>query len=307
MPLNSADGATPLRRHPAAPEPCLVCGAQATALYQDPHWKPVDGIALRQCGVCASIFSWPIPDDDAIKRIYQKAFNYRWYRQMFATKLKDAQIRLDELGGLLGQRVLDFGGGPGYFSEAARSRGLDSLTYDPMMNAAAAAPRPGCWDSVVALHVLEHGQRPEAMLAEMETFLAPDGRLILAVPNAAGAGYRQRGMAWTWAQPPFVHIFHFTPKGLEALLRRCGFEIVEMRFHDRWDASHLADVVHHRRLNVLQRLWGTRPFRYLSMYRRAAMALLTHHRWALLEQSSRLGLAPEDRAELLVIARRRKP
>lgn len=285
---------------------CPICVNAATLLYEGTQRLADQRYQLRRCQSCRSIFSDPLPDDLALSAVYRDAFDYQWYATVYASKLRDAISRVRELRDVLGSDVLDFGGGPGYFGEALKQQGYNGLSYDPMMNPQTPAPAPKAWDSVVALHVLEHSNKPAQLLGSLAAFLRPDGHLILAVPNADGEGYRRHGMSWVWAQPPLVHVVHFTRLGLVALLDRCGFEVIECRYNDRWDANHIADVLNPRRQKFIDGLAGSRPFRGFPWIQRGLTRCATALRWQWLRQSQRLPLTAEARAELLVIARPRK-
>lgn len=236
-----------------------------------------------------------------MRAIYGTLFDYRWYRDHFDAKLRDCRMRVEEYRALLGQRVLDFGGGVGYFSQALREVGLESTTYDPYLSEA--APARNSWDSVVALHVLEHSNNLDQTVSEMKKWLAPGGRLILAVPNFSGLGYRELGMRWVWAQPPLIHVFHLTADGLIALLSRHGFEDIRTSYHERWDANAYCDVDHAEEFRRWDSLWGLRPFKFFALYRKSIARINAARRFAGLEKSlHRLDAFPADHAELQVTA-----
>lgn len=205
-----------------------------------------------------------------LEEVYRICFNYDWYRDHYPAKSRDARQRLAEYRPLLGNRILDFGGGVGYFSEAARIAGYESTTYDPFVEAVAAA-RPE-WDTVVALHVLEHANDIDRICEQMKAFLVPGGRLLLATPNFSGRGYREIGMQWVWAQPPLIHLFHFTAVGVSALLTRHGFVDICVSYHERWDANNYCDVTHARLYGLCGALWGMPVLRRLPAYRRMVAA-----------------------------------
>lgn len=246
---------------------CPVCLSEATKEFGRQFWRiGVDTYRLQECQTCGCAFTWPRPSDEALRVIYGTSFDYRWYRDHFDAKLQDCRMRAKEYQSLLGHRVLDFGGGVGYFSQALRESGLESTTYDPYLSGA--APARNAWDTVVALHVLEHSNDLDRTMSEMTELLVPGGRLILAVPNFASLGYRERGMHWVWAQPPFVHIFHFTATGLRALLMRHGFVDVGASYHERWDANLHCDLAHADEFQRRDALWGVRPLKSIAAYRR---------------------------------------
>jgi len=154
----------------------------------------------------------------------------------------------------------------GYFAKAVSQTGRASITFDPYV--VTPPPATASWDTVVALHVLEHSNDLERTMAEIKGFLVPGGRLILAVPNFASRGYQEMGMNWVWAQPPLIHIFHFTAAGLKALLLRHGFTRIETSFHDRWDANLYCDLAHAKTFRRHDALWSLRPFKQFAPWRR---------------------------------------
>lgn len=260
---------------------------------------------LEQCGNCGCAFTAPRPDDATLQRLYHDSYDYRWFRDHYGAKLADARSRFEEYAPWLGASVLDFGGGLGYFAAAAREAGLRSETLDPYSGEPSDAPGDG-WDSAVALHVLEHSNDPGAMLEAIRARLKPGGSLVLAVPNYAGAGYRERGVHWVWAQPPLVHVFHFTARGLGLLLPRHGFELEQVDYRERWDANYVSDVLQVERFARLEADWARRPWNRFALYRKYVAKRNARLRFEALERSLREhAMEPSRRAELQVRARLR--
>ncbi|HYD82308.1 MAG TPA: class I SAM-dependent methyltransferase [Paucimonas sp.] len=222
--------------------------------------------SLAQCNQCGSAFTVDLPDDVTLENFYRVAFDYRWYQDHLPAKIRDSEIRIQEYAKLLGRRVLDFGGGLGYFSQTARKYGYESVTYDPF--AGGMAPLENDWDTVVGLHMLEHASDPDRICTQIKKFLKAGGRVIFAVPNFDGLGYRTFGMRWVWAQPPLMHVFHFTAKGLRALLTRHGFQDLEVSYHERWDANMFCDVENAAATSRWDAAWGLRPFNAIPLYRK---------------------------------------
>jgi SAM-dependent methyltransferase len=257
-----------------------------------------------RCASCGGRFTNPLPSPALLDKLYGEDFNYGWYRDHYPAKLLDSLHRLwqyQRLGLLHGSRLLDYGGGLGYFSRAARLWKWDAETRDPMYDRGATTPGAGeRFDVIACHHMLEHAAQPGPLLDRVREALAPDGTLIVAVPNGASIGYQRRGHHWVWSQPPFVHIHHFTAAGLRALLARHGFEVTGEHYFERWDANAFADV---RLANVYARWvdgrwararwrWGTAQLN--SLLRGLALAATTMTG----------GGPPEERSELLLVARR---
>jgi len=274
---------------------CHVCQNGVCRLYTGPNWAGDTSYTLLQCDACKSVFSNPPPGDGRLSTLYQTSFDYRFDQDYYAAKLNDCRARVKEYAPLLGRRVLDFGGGLGHFSRAAREIGLDSVTYDPY--AKAAPPQKKTWDCVVALHVLEHSHDLERTLSVIKEFLVPGGKVLFAIPNFESSGYRGQGMRGIWAQPPF---FHFTVAGLTALLVRHGFDNIHVSYRERWDANHHADVLHAEHFRRWDAAWGLRGLRSIPAYRKLIAAMNSRRRYRALEKSMETPI--KDRGELQISA-----
>jgi SAM-dependent methyltransferase len=74
-------------------------------------------------------------------------------------------------------------------------------------------------------HVLEHVYDPAEYLQRAHELLAPGGRLIVQVPNASSWQFLLMGENWNGLDVP-RHLTNFRQKDLEALLEKCGFEVM---------------------------------------------------------------------------------
>ena len=265
---------------------------------------------LVQCDDCGGQFTHPSPSPEVLKQLYSEGFAYKWYRHHYPAKLLDSLHRVLQyarMGALKKGPLLDYGGGAGYFSLAARLCGYAAETRDPVYEQSSQAtadaqsrkPYLEPYGVIACHHVLEHAIDPAALLRDMWQRLLPDGVLILAVPNGASRGYQQQGTAWVWAQPPLIHLHHITPSGLRALLARSGFQLETECYYDRWDASLIADVHLVRLFQRLDGLWSRGLFQLgcaqaVSVAR--LLALIASHVVPVRE--------PAERSELLVVARR---
>jgi 2-polyprenyl-3-methyl-5-hydroxy-6-metoxy-1,4-benzoquinol methylase len=109
----------------------------------------------------------------------------------------------------------------GALIEALRQRGVRAALHADDATAFLQS-RPGAFDCVVGMHVLEHfdGASGQALVAAAFSSLAPLGRLILEVPNMANfitAPYAR------WAD--YTHRQGYTIESLRALLLTVGFRI----------------------------------------------------------------------------------
>jgi len=134
-------------------------------------------------------------------------------------------------------RLLDVGCATGRFLHRMRAVGwhVSGIEIDPVAAAKAKAVTPdifvgdpvdapfahGSFDVVTSFHVVEHLPRPVAALSRMIGWLAPDGILLVEVPNAGGAGGRLFGRYWSGLDVP-RHLVHFTPATMMAMVERAG-------------------------------------------------------------------------------------
>jgi len=282
---------------------CIVCQNTLSTAYSNQVWHIWDvQYSLVRCNNCASIFTNPLPSDEVLAKVYAESFDYRWYQDHYTAKYRDCQSRIVEYRQLIGKRVLDFGGGVGYMSAALRSAGYESITYDPFCRESDKVESG--WDAVIALHVLEHANNPDRTIMQMKSLLAADGRLILAVPNAGGEGYRKLGMHWVWAQPPLLHIVHFTVVGLRSLLERNGFIVEEVHYAERWDANRYCDLEQVEQFKKLDSLWGRQPYNRYGLYRKACAAYVSAKRYKGLQKALfARSQHSEDFSELQIVAR----
>ena len=180
---------------------------------------------------------------------------------------------LDVAGDLRGARVLDLGCGRGELLAAIGRRwptasvyGLDvSVVRGTGSDSAAdarvvaadlmdAAPfRPGSFDRVFCLETLEHLKAPERCLAEIVRLLAPRGRAIISVPNAAGfAPFHRLGavIPGRWLRGKLLPYEH--PTNTEQPIDTC------------LDFAEILGLVRGAGLEV-EAIRGWRYFRYLEM------------------------------------------
>lgn len=141
-----------------------------------------------------------------------------------------------------GRRVLDVGCGGGAFGSALKAAGAAWVAGVERHPAAAAEARarldllvegdlttvalpfsPGEFDYVVFADVLEHVSDPEAIVRRYLPYLAPEGRVVVSVPNMRFYLVLLRLVADRWAYTDSgvrdrTHLRIFTRRSLEAML-----------------------------------------------------------------------------------------
>jgi SAM-dependent methyltransferase len=136
-------------------------------------------------------------------------------------------------------RLLDAGAGRGRFVAAARAAGYDASGFEPssrrsdaehVESASISDARvdPRSLDVVTLWHVLEHLDDPGPALDGIASWLRPGGGLLVGVPNLMSLQARIGGARWYHLDVP-RHRVHYSPAGLEALLRSHGFTVLGTR------------------------------------------------------------------------------
>jgi SAM-dependent methyltransferase len=132
-------------------------------------------------------------------------------------------------------RLLDAGAGRGRFVAHARGDGYDAFGIEPSPRGPtapnverasidAASIEPGSVDVVTLWHVLEHLDDPAGALDRIASWLRPGGGLVVGVPNLASLQARIGRDRWYHLDVP-RHRVHYTPAGLDALLRSRGYTV----------------------------------------------------------------------------------
>lgn len=239
---------------------CLLCGSPQSArlfhasdrLYQTTS-REFDVVRCVKCGL---IRLDPHPDPQALHKYYPD--NY-WFSpdESTASRMEEAYRRLvlrDHVNFVeraLGSSraagpLLDVGCGGGLFLGMMRQRGFRVVGLDFSREAAAIAWRrhevpavcamlenapfqAGSVAGLTMFHVLEHLYDPRAYLLSARRLLAPDGRLVIQVPNADCWQFRLLGRAWNGVDVP-RHLFDFRARDVEMLITSSGFEVLRRKY-----------------------------------------------------------------------------
>lgn len=110
--------------------------------------------------------------------------------------------------------------------DAARERGWEAYAVDCTDAGAVAALDLEPAELVVAGEVIEHLANPGDLLEAIHPLVAPDGRLVVTTPNAAGWLNPMASLAGFEVNHP-DHLVMFTWHPLTALMDRCGWRVVE--------------------------------------------------------------------------------
>jgi SAM-dependent methyltransferase len=235
---------------------CLMCGSERSSLLfrqTDRLYGTTDKqFGVVRCDSCGLLRLDPQPPPEELHRYYPA--NY-WFAPdaSLAARLEERYRRtvlrghVDFVERALRSSsargpLLDVGCGGGLFLGMMRERGFRVAGLDFSREAAAlawrlhSAPavaadlerapfRAGSFAGITMSHVLEHLPDPRAYLAAAHRLLAPDGRLVIFIPNAASWQFRLLGRRWNGIDVP-RHLFDYRDRDMERLLAESGFEVL---------------------------------------------------------------------------------
>lgn len=240
----------------AVEKPCLLCGCR--------NFFPLNTFRLNnrrfhtvRCSHDGMMWLDPQPTE----QFYQELYGNRYHTTgpadpLFEQATLDVHSKIDELARTAQLRLdqieqfsktgclLEVGFGSGSMLEAAIERGwtvvgleLDQSCVNRMKGLGIAAyndslfdyaGEPESFDVVAMYSVIEHTLDPVAHLKKAFSLLKVGGILVLRLPDTEAEG------------PPaslIAHVYHFNAHTIMVLLRRCGFEVLQIDSFHLWKPS----------------------------------------------------------------------
>ena len=221
--------------------PCNLCG---TSDAEPIRSKDRDGGLLRSviCRRCGLVWTDPRPTPEEMRTFYARDYRLD-YKRTYQPKPrhiyragKVAVYRFLDLRPLLrpGFRVFDIGAGGGEVVYVLRAMGYAAAGIEPNEGYARyaaerlgvpvtqgfwqdAAVEPASQDLVTIFHALEHLESPLDLMRRAHQWLAPQGLLLVEVPNVE-AVYNQ-----PHSQFHRGHLYHFNLAVLQKMGARAGY------------------------------------------------------------------------------------
>lgn len=223
---------------------CWACGAPGATV------EPLGRLRLHRCPACGLRFRGDLRPGDARAGYADDRYfagSHRALVEDATARSREARrrVRVVRAAAPPPARLLEAGAGGGFFLAEAVAAGYRCEGLEPSpATARLAAARSGgavsatfledaelpsaAFDVAVAWHVVEHLVEPRIGIARLRDALRPGGVLAVEVPNAASRAALAQGDAWP-ALEPDVHVAHFGPASLRALLERAGFDVRSVR------------------------------------------------------------------------------
>jgi SAM-dependent methyltransferase len=89
--------------------------------------------------------------------------------------------------------------------------------------------RRGTFRAITMFHVLEHLFDPASYVEEAFQLLAPGGKLVVQVPNAASWQFLLFGQNWNGIDVP-RHLVNFKDRDVTGLVESCGFVVERKKY-----------------------------------------------------------------------------
>jgi len=241
---------------------CNICSKNNTKrlfIAKDRMFDFPKEFVIVKCQNCGLVYLNPRPTKQEIKKYYPKEygpyqlpvvkkeregilgiFQRGWKLQMARSE------RLLSLKDLPKGKALDIGCGAGLNLKRLKEEGWQAYGCDISLEAVRKARKLGVkvfkgelhkikfsnklFDVVIMSHLLEHLHNPLKVLKEICRILKDKGHLVISLPNFESSGARLFKQYWYPLDAP-RHLYHFSLKTLEMLLKKTGFEILKAKYN----------------------------------------------------------------------------
>lgn len=233
---------------------CPICESEyAQVLYKSIPENP--NFSIVRDPKSGLIFVNPMPTEEEIEKIYTKKYfeksphevgvGYESYSSRIETDEEYFGKRVELVEEFIGDRedvrLLDIGCAYGYFLNMAKQKGWDVSGVDISEFAVTKAKElfgldvfqgtlqeaqfnDSEFDVVTFWGMLEHLRNPLKELKEARRILKDDGILVAGVPNAESLQAELLGNNFYFGD----HLYNFTPRTISMIIKKAGFEIVNL-------------------------------------------------------------------------------
>lgn len=211
--------------------------------------------SIWQCNDCTVRFTQDVPAQDAIGAYYasenyishsdtKKGIINSLYHLVRKRTLGTKKNLIVKETGISTGAILDIGCGTGAFldtmqtagwhisglepDETARTKAAELYNILPQESDKLFELQLGSFNAITMWHVLEHVHNLHAYIKQIETLLAPAGKLFIAVPNYTSKDATIYGEHWAAYDVP-RHLYHFSPESIEQLVSMHGLKLTAVK------------------------------------------------------------------------------
>lgn len=233
---------------------CPVCKSDSfqPVITAKDHTVTQETFTIAACNQCGFRFTSDAPTEEVIHKYYKSSayvshsdtkkglVNLLYHAARFFTMMSKEKLVKRASKRQVGM-LLDIGSGTGTFLHTMEKAGWSVVGLEPDTEAREIAVKkyncdiypsdelfrlPESTYSVVTMwHVLEHVHQLDEYITQIKAILAPQGKLIVAVPNFTSKDAEIYGAAWASYDVP-RHLYHFSPQSMRTLMKRHGLKVV---------------------------------------------------------------------------------
>ena len=265
---------------------CPVCRSNhiSYALEAKDHTVSGEIFPVWHCYNCSCRFTQNVPEASAIGKYYQSSAYVshsdtkqglvnRLYHTVRNYTLKAKRRLVEKESGKKKASMMDVGAGTGAFANEMHDAGWKVVALEPDKTAKENALKnyslqlgdmssifsykPETFDAITMWHVLEHVHQLHEYIEAFSRILKKDGTLFIAVPNYTSYDAKKYDDLWAAYDVP-RHLYHFSPKSLNALVKQHGFKIVDYKpmWFDSFYVSMLSEQYKNGKSNLLAAFWS---------------------------------------------------
>ncbi|PLY08704.1 MAG: hypothetical protein C0626_12715 [Arcobacter sp.] len=227
---------------------CIACDSN---LVYNSFTK--DGFTFQKCPQCNTLFVNPRPDESQLKWWYSNSKHAQHSNEILQnTESKRIELYETRIKNFLNRvpthinKILEFGCGNGISLQLLKKINpkLNLLGIDLTPASVESCKEKGIpckladindfaldnnlsYDAVVSFEVIEHLVNPEFVLNSINTILKKDGFVYMSMPNYHSYDFLEIGEGYRNLFAP-GHLNYFNPDSIKLLLKRCGFEDIQV-------------------------------------------------------------------------------
>ncbi|MFY7839898.1 MAG: methyltransferase domain-containing protein [Lacibacter sp.] len=263
---------------------CPACKSESThpLLSAQDHTVSQEYFTISTCDNCGFRFTADAPTQEEIYKYYQSSdyishsdtkkglVNFIYHAARFFTMMSKESLVKKAAKRQVGM-LLDIGSGTGTFLHTMEKAGWSVVGLEPDAEARALAVKKynsdiypsdelfrlpeATYNAITMWHVLEHVHQLDEYIVRIKELLAPEGRLIVAVPNCASKDCEIYGANWAAYDVP-RHLYHFSPQSMRTLMQRHGLKVIDTK--RMWLDSFYIAMLSEKYIggNIIKAVWN---------------------------------------------------